>query len=157
MTCSKCNKIVNPDWLCCPFHTELVMLKEKCSECGEMEWIGRIVCENKVRKISDELESYTNEKLKKKCFVLRYPKETGIILLLVCFFVTLFASSHQNWVVSLLLSGCLWIVFFLYMWWSFSKIWDTYSEIKDKFYKIHPDYLDLVNKAAGAREKDIER
>lgn len=50
MTCPKCNKVVNPDWLCCPFHAELVMLKEKCPKCGEMEEVGRVMCITKLKK-----------------------------------------------------------------------------------------------------------
>lgn len=46
MTCPKCNKAAQAEWLFCPFCQN--PLKEKCPECGEMEWIGRIVCKSLV-------------------------------------------------------------------------------------------------------------
>ncbi len=55
MTCSKCHKENPDDSNFCRFCAE--PLKEKCSECGEMERIGRAVCFKKVMEVKEALKA----------------------------------------------------------------------------------------------------
>ena len=150
MTCPKCNKKVNRDWLCCPFHTELVMLKEKCPECGEMEWIERKVCETKVKKIESEISSYAGENVPdylglgiKIAASMIVPLSIGLIAdkyfsnpMIVAWIVV---TSVLIFAVSMPIGGLL--EFTLGKW--------QKERVKQKFICEHPKYAGILKKAKG--------
>ena len=55
MTCQKCNNGNQQGNFCCNCGNPL---REKCPECGEMEIIGRPICESKLKKAKDKQYSY---------------------------------------------------------------------------------------------------
>ncbi len=154
MKCPKCNKENLSDSNFCRFCSN--PLKEKCSECGEMEKIGRPVCEKRIKEISDEFKAY-RKKMEDKYFILRHAVEIIAALLLVCFIATVIASRYLDLVAFLVFTGCSWGLYFLYLWRLFSKSWEIYDKSRNEFYKLHPDYLDLIKKADKFRERNVER
>lgn len=61
MTCPKCNKEIPYDHNLCGYCGNPI--REKCSECGEMEKIGRAVCETKVKDALDKKRGFKEESM----------------------------------------------------------------------------------------------
>ena len=151
MTCPKCNKEAQVDWLFCPFCQN--PLKEKCPECGEMEEIGRLVCEKKIKKIADELSVYT-KKEEDKYFVLRHMLGWMVGLLLIIIIAAAFlASSPLTLITSLIEATCMVVTFGLCFWKILSKDFKVYHNAKKEFYNIHPDYAEILKKPKSADVK----
>lgn len=63
MKCRKCEKEIKDDSVYCSYCAE--PQREKCQECGELELIGRKVCESKYKEATETLDSFLYEKVGK--------------------------------------------------------------------------------------------
>lgn len=63
MTCPKCNKEIPYDHNLCGYCGNLI--REKCLDCGEMEIIGRVVCEKALTDAEEIKEEFVSGKIRK--------------------------------------------------------------------------------------------
>lgn len=115
-------------------------LKEKCSECGEMETIGRVVCETKIRQINKERATFVQEKS-------NYLGSIAIYLTLIfgiCLAVGGFTKIE--WLIGL--APVLFIVITIYLAVVYFKLFDKITKKAEKeFFRLHPDYTELLKRA----------
>lgn len=152
MTCPKCNKETLAEWVYCPFCQN--PLKTKCSECGRMELIGRLICETKLAEIKKELKDYKTKNVGKWKFrIMEAISLTtmlgGIVLLLI------FLENEVNSKI-LLPFLCLFIwpvlsVFALSIIIFKTDQWRERAKEKaeQEFFKLHPEYAEIIKKAEG--------
>jgi hypothetical protein len=119
--------------------------KEKCPECGEMEIIGRPVCETKLMEASAFLDNFIQESIGVK---------NGLII-----FTTLFASfslmilmilmieAFKNEVSALIIFICT-IVFVISCGYKIEN-WEASARKKAErsFFFEHPEYTEILKKA----------
>jgi hypothetical protein len=174
MTCSKCNKIVNPDWLCCPFHAELAMLKEKCPECGEMEWIGRPVCETKLREVYEKQQKYVEKNIPPRPNTEKGEKTMALVvlghtILLFCLYLCAsFFPQHLNlWRGFVVLVAISFFLSFLYFPVTalvcskkyskqYDEWWKEKESLYEKFLDVHPEYAEILKKAKSVEAKSTD-
>lgn len=164
MTCLKCNKEVNPEWLCCPFHAEMVMLKKKCLECGEMERIGRLVCESKYKKANNEFINFMNNSRPKYVGYALIIALCSLALFLVLAFLiaiaSLFLENHilKKMPVILFILGSFSSIIIAMIGLLLDAFLGPYSKkyrepLEQEFFRLHPDYAEILEKAKPADAK----
>lgn len=132
-------------------------LKEKCSECGQMEqmeWIGRKVCTTKVKGVREKLQEYQNSTVGNwrmiLDFLLAIASMTAFGIALVFTDIAYFHSPIANLVTwEMMLSIDLSIIgFFIYLVFK-GPVWQRRARDKaqEKFFQIYPDYAELLKKA----------
>lgn len=157
MTCPKCNKIVNPDWLCCPFHTELVMLKEKCPECGEMEKVNRKICESLITKASDARNKYIQDRGNILVNIDNFIFAFSYTCILVFGGMFILESTVKSGLFLNILYYFLWailcmITMFYHIFWITKKK----GRFKQEFFRLHPNYAEILKKAESADAKSFD-
>lgn len=141
MTCQKCNN-QNEGGNFCGNCAE--PLKEKCPECGEMELIGRVVCEKKLRVAKKEWERYSMDQHDGKYIMLMF---TEIILL---FMSILFASHSSEWLllkeIVFVVGGAMVIAL------TFILMIIRRPVAEQRFIRLHPDYAEIMEKEKGEKK-----
>ncbi len=162
MTCPKCNKEAQAEWIYCPFCQN--PLKEKCPECGEMERIGRLVCESKYKKAKDEYVKFMNNS--------RPTYEGNALIIAFCFLALSLVLALITGIANLFLENQIlkktaFICFFAGTFFSvliavigllLGAFLGPYSKkyrklLEQKFLRLHQDYAEILEKAKTADAK----
>jgi len=133
-------------------------LRKKCLECGEMERIGRIVCETKIVQIKKEKEQF----IASKSWCKRWERplvvvgilmaiSSGILLLGGDLILGLVVDS-PSFFVRILIATCLLVggaFLLLISGETFDLTTAKLKRIEAEFFQIHPDCAELLKKAEG--------
>ncbi|MBU4257306.1 hypothetical protein L6249_01030 [Candidatus Parcubacteria bacterium] len=154
MICPKCNKETLVEWVYCPFCQN--PLKKKCQECGQMELIGRPVCETKFA----EIQTYTKKKVKKwrrnisalLLFLMCAPSALGISGMIASFKEwppTILYLHKIFWLVAGIVSIVALTLPFgikLINYWVNLEI-RAEKQAEQEFFRLHPEYAEIIKKA----------
>lgn len=91
MNCRKCKKPIDNDSMFCKYCA--IPQREKCLECGEMELIGRQVCERKLAEASSAMKTF----LKTKVGQWRVYFYTVIFFFLITALMIYFATYYRDY------------------------------------------------------------
>ncbi len=129
-------------------------LKDKCPECGEMEWIGRKVCETKIKEAEEKLSTYQQQMVGEwRLFLFIFLLFAGIALAtalvytLFVYFDVFPETSPISWKIILPIID-LFLATFIF--WLLKKFYTRQSKAfiksKKEFFRLHPDYAELIKK-----------
>lgn len=144
MKCTKCESENQQGKFCSNCGTKL---KEKCPECGQMELIGRLVCETKLQKIDDLKWDYIIKERKMWRFVL-LSGLIGLIIIFGCISPIFLSASFLEASGIFLFCFCLSIL----IGHKCIKFQKQAEKIAEKeFWQKHPDYVEIIKKAKGGK------
>jgi hypothetical protein len=143
MICPKCKSADEVRNFCGNCGEEL---KEKCPECGQMEWIGRKICESRISKIKNEKESFIDKAMLPAKIVF------SISVLMIIFMpyvamefisqVLLGLKGYSRLSLELSMAPGVCTAISAGFWWVRRE-----KKAKEKFSQLHPDYDELLKKA----------
>ncbi len=152
MTCPKCNKETRAEWVYCPFCQN--PLKIKCSECGQMELICRLICETKLAEIKKELKNYKTKNVEKWKFNIVAAIFFATIFISMTLFVFYIANHINSKPIAQFL--CLFILPVLSALALVTTLIKTFKwqekeeeKAEQEFFKLHPEYAEIIKKAEG--------
>lgn len=151
MTCPECNKEAQAEWLFCPFCQN--PLKEKCPECGEMEQIGRAVCEKEVRKINIEKQQYIEKKVPDFFTRILLPGSALGTILYLGAIISGFIWGYDGALTVTFWVGIGILVMSVPVW----RVADITvaprleKRAEKEFFRLHPDYAEILKKAEGEK------
>ncbi len=146
MKCIKCGSENQQGSFCSNCGTKL---KEKCAECGQMELIGRVVCETKLQKAEKLRWDYIAKKTRQTWKLFLYSSLILLITILGLLSAVLLTKSILEVTEVVLL-------YFLIIAFIFIKIikfeYRSEERAKKKFFKLNPKYAEIIKKAEGGKK-----
>lgn len=147
MICPKCNKEIPYDHNLCGYCGNPI--REKCPECGEMEEIGRAVCETKVQSIKEQAAMFAKQKVpfgKIKPFLFLWVA-CLVLSVLLPLFVALY-TDNLKW----LWGFVSFPIIYLPAFWVSDWFFDQRKKAKKDFFRLHPDLAEMIKKAEGEKK-----
>ncbi len=144
-----------------------VALREKCPECGEMEKIGRHVCENVIRKIQEEHRCFVSSHVpvNNKLFISNISAVIALLFTATGFaFVMMitailqgFADDVKYLAIGLLLFGTLGILLNRIYVNMLKKKKEDIENAEQEFFHLHPEYAEILKRAEEKKWNSIKK
>ncbi len=143
MTCPKCGSQGENENYCGNCGNKL---KEKCSECGQMEAIGRPVCETKVANSKFKADEYSTSRFFESLFSIFL----FTLFLALAFSISAVRFSQDKGL--MVAAAGVWGLASLEMF-MFIPITYRMDKRKKNFFLLHPDYAEMIRQAEKFEKK----
>lgn len=145
MKCIKCGSKNQQGNFCSNCGTKL---REKCPECGQMELIGRLVCETKLQKANKLRWNYVVKKTRQVWRVLLYASFILLIAILGIISIVLLTESTLE-----IILLCFFIIVFTLV--KITKFQERIEKrAEKKFFELNPEYAKIIEKAKGGKNNE---
>jgi len=145
MNCPKCKDEYQEDNFCSNCGNQI---KEKCPECGEMEFVGRLVCETLIKKIRKEQNCYMITNIFDFHEHIMTLILVGLVIVVLGFIQTESGAIPFFGIIVMGLAALDQILFL-------SKIKPKLTlQAEWEFFRLHPDYAEILKKAEKGEKNE---